>query len=96
MFRKLTLALVATAAVGTAALAPSSAEATWRGYGHYGKYYGGGYGKYYGGGYGYYGPRYYAYGPGYYHKRYFYGPRFSYGKYGYGNYGYGWKGYRYY
>jgi ABC-type nitrate/sulfonate/bicarbonate transport system substrate-binding protein len=36
MIRKLTVALAATAVVGTAALAPSAANATWRGYGWYG------------------------------------------------------------
>jgi hypothetical protein len=71
MFRKLTLALTAAAAVGTTALAPSTAEATWWGHGHYGKYYG----TYD------YGPRYF-YGPGFYHKRTFYGPRNLYGRYG--------------
>src|SRR5262249_43237792 len=84
MFRKLTLALVATAAVGTAPLAPSTASATWWGHGHY-------YGKYYSG-YPYwsYSYPYYAYEPGYYHKRYFYGPRFFFGKYGWN------RGYRHY
>ena len=38
MFRKLTIALVATAALGTAALSSSAAEAHWRGYGWYGGY----------------------------------------------------------
>ena len=38
MFRKLTIALVATAALGTAALTSSAAEAHWRGYGWYGGY----------------------------------------------------------
>ena len=33
MFRKLTIALVATAALGTAAFTSSAAEAHWRGYG---------------------------------------------------------------
>ena len=36
MFRKLSVALAATVVVGTAALAPSAANATWRGYGWYG------------------------------------------------------------
>ena len=36
MIRKLTLALAAAAAVGTAALAPSAANATWLGYGWHG------------------------------------------------------------
>jgi hypothetical protein len=69
MFRKLTLALTAAAAVGTAAFAPSTAQATWWGYG-YGKYDGYDYAPYY------------AYRPGFYHKRSFYGPRYFYGRYG--------------
>jgi hypothetical protein len=53
MFRKLTLALIATAALGTAALAPTSASA-WG-------WYGGGWGHR---GWGYGGPRFIV-GPGY-------------------------------
>jgi Spy/CpxP family protein refolding chaperone len=35
MFRKMTIALVATAALGTAALAPTSASAAWGWHGGY-------------------------------------------------------------
>ena len=60
MFRKLTIALVATAALGTAALSSSAAEAHWRGYGWSGYGHGYGYGHsywkpHYGYGYGHYG-----------------------------------------
>jgi len=61
VFRKSILALAAVAALGTAALAPTGADAHWNGYG-YGKYYN--YKPYH---YGFYGPRFF-YGP-----RYFYG-----------------------
>ncbi len=71
MFRKLTIALVATAALGTAAFTSSAAEAHWRGYGwngwhghsHYG--YGHSYGYGYGYGRGYYGYRSYGFYPRY-------------------------------
>ena len=71
MFRRSLLALAAVAAVGTAALTPTTASATWYGKGFYGSGYGDGYGKgygygkYYGGGYGYrpfYGKRFGFYG----------------------------------
>jgi hypothetical protein len=58
MFRKLALTIVAAAALGTAALAPTSASAWhggWRG--HYGGWHGGGWGYRYAG--------YRAYGYGY-------------------------------
>ena len=61
MFRKTTLALAAVTALGAAALAPTKADAHWRGYGWHGSYYqpySYGYSAY---GYGWYGPR-YAYG----------------------------------
>jgi hypothetical protein len=70
MFRKLTIAFVAAAALGTATLASSAAEAHWRGYGWYG--YGHSYWKpHYGYGYGHYGykPRYFGY-PRYFHRHY--------------------------
>jgi hypothetical protein len=74
MFRKLTVALVAVAALGTATLASSAAEAHWYGgYGwkpHYGYSYGHSYWKpNYGYGYGHYGykPRFYGY-PRYFHR----------------------------
>jgi hypothetical protein len=57
MIRKLSLAAVAAVALGTAALAPTSASAWWHGGWHSG---------WYGGGYGWGGPRFYgAYGGGY-------------------------------
>jgi hypothetical protein len=62
MIRKLTVALAATVVVGTAALAPSTANATWYGYGWYG--YSHPYYSYYPG---------YAYRPYFFHK-----PRFVY------------------
>ena len=68
MFRKLTLALTAAAAVGTTALAPSTAEATWWGSGYYGKSYDYAYRPY---------RPVYGYNPGFYHKRTFHGPRFG-------------------
>ena len=43
MFRKMTIALVATAALGAAALAPTSASAGWHGGFHHGFYGGWGY-----------------------------------------------------
>lgn len=56
MFRKLSLATVAAIALGTAALAPTSASAWWQGGWHHG----------YHGGWGWGGPRVYgAYGYGY-------------------------------
>lgn len=81
MIRKLTLALAATVAVGSAALVPSAANATWYGNGWYGKgWYGyGHYNKYYPG---------YAYGHRYFYKPYVY----SYGFKPYKR--FGWK-YRY-
>ena len=76
MFRKTTLALAAIAALGTAALVPTSADAHWRGYGWYGKYYQPyGYGHGYGSGWY---PR-YGYGYGYGYKRF--GWKRSYGHY---------------
>jgi len=60
MIRKLTLAVAATAVVGTAALAPSAANATWYGYGwhrYYSPYY-----SYYPG---------YAYKPYFFHRPHF-------------------------
>jgi hypothetical protein len=69
MFRKITLALAAAVALGTAALTPSTADAHWSGYGWYGRSYS--YPYSWGG----YGPRYYYYGS--------YGPRYLYwGKFG--------------
>jgi hypothetical protein len=62
MIRKLTVALAATVVVGTAALALSTANATWYGYGWYG--YSHPYYSYYPG---------YAYRPYFFHK-----PRFAY------------------
>jgi hypothetical protein len=56
MFRKITLALAATAAIGAAALAPTSASAHWHGHWHHGWH--GGYG--YGFGLGIYAPTYVA------------------------------------
>lgn len=47
MFRKLALALVATAALGAAALAPTAASAGWHGH-HWGHGWGHGYGFGYG------------------------------------------------
>jgi hypothetical protein len=68
MLSKLTLALATTAVIGLAALAPSNAEAHWRGYGWYGGGYGYGYGHsywkpHYGYDYGHYGykPRFFGY-----------------------------------
>lgn len=73
MFRKLTIALVATAALGTAALSSSAAEAHWRGYGWYGGYgYSHSYWKpHYGYGYGHYGyrPHFFGY-PRHVHRHY--------------------------
>jgi hypothetical protein len=64
MIRKLTVALAAIAVVGTSALAPSAANATWRGYGWYGHPY-----------YSYpgyaYAPGYFVYKPHYVYPRYF-------------------------
>src|SRR5258705_8691411 len=75
MIRKLTVALAATAVVGTAALAPSAANATWRGYGWYGHSY-----------YSYPG---YAYGPGYFYKPHYLYPRYFHRKHaGWWNYRY--------
>jgi hypothetical protein len=74
MFRKTTLALAAVTAFGAAALAPTTADAHWRGYGWYGKHYQP-YG--YGYSYGWY-PR-YGYGYGYGFKRF--GWKKSYGHY---------------
>jgi hypothetical protein len=83
MIRKLTLALAATVVVGTAALAPSAANATWYGNGWYGH-------GWYGYGYGY--NNYY---PGYAYKPYFfYKPRFVY-PYHFKRFG-GWKYRNYY
>ena len=60
MFRKLSLAAIAAIALGTAALAPTSASAYWRGGGGWHHGWGGGW---HGGGWG--GPRFYgAYGYG--------------------------------
>ena len=74
MFRKFTIALVATAALGTAALSSSAAEAHWRRYGWYGHGYGYGYSywkPHYGYGYGYYGYRPHFFGhPHYFHRHY--------------------------
>jgi hypothetical protein len=57
MFRKLSLAAVAAIALGTAALAPTSASAWGHGGGWHGGWHGGGWGwggpRFYGGGYGY-------------------------------------------
>jgi hypothetical protein len=83
MFRKLTIALVATAALGTAALTSSAAEAHWRGYGWYGGHdYGHSYWNHshYGYGYGHYGykPRFYGY-PRYFHRHHAGWKRFRYG-----------------
>jgi hypothetical protein len=78
MLRKLTFALAAAATLGTAALAPTAANATW----WYGHGWHGGYKPYYSGwNYGYH-----PYG----YKR-FYGPRYSYG--GYNGWRYGWHHY---
>jgi hypothetical protein len=76
MIRKSTLALATAATLGTAALMPTAANATWYGYGGYG------YGKpYYSGwSYGYY-PRNRFYGP-----RYFYGGKFKGWRYGWNRY----------
>jgi len=61
MFRKLSLAAIAAIALGSAALAPTSASAWWHGHG------GGWHHGWHGGGWGWGGPRYYgAYGGGYY------------------------------
>jgi hypothetical protein len=73
MFRKTILALAATATIGAAALAPTSASA-WYGRGYYGGYhhhYYGGYGR----GYGY---RSYGYGRGYGYRSY--GRGYGYGR----------------
>lgn len=71
MFRKLILALSATAALGAAALAPTAASA-W-GHGHHGHRWHGGYG------FGFYGPTYIASAPACYRVRRVietpYGPR---------------------
>jgi hypothetical protein len=76
MFRKLTLAFAAVAALGTAALAPATAQASWYGK-HYGHSYWGGYSPYYA-----YGPGYVVYGP-----RFGYGPRaFHHDKFGWKRY----------
>lgn len=56
MIRKLILALGATAALGAAALTPTTASAWGHGHGHWG-YYGHGYG------FGFYGPTYIAAAP---------------------------------
>jgi hypothetical protein len=78
MLRKLTFALAAAATLGTAALAPTAANATW----WYGHGWHGGYKPYYSGwNYGYH-----PYG----YKR-FYGPRYSYG--GYNGWRHGWHHY---
>jgi hypothetical protein len=61
MFRKSVLALAAVAALGTAALAPTGAEAHWSGYGWYGNY---SYQPYFRGGF---------YGPHYFHGGWKYG-----------------------
>jgi hypothetical protein len=74
MIRKLTVALAATVVVGTAALAPSAANATWYGHGWYG------YSPYY---------NYYpVYKPGYFfHKPHFVYP-YHFKRYGSWNYRY--------
>ena len=61
MFRKLSLAAVAAIALGTAALAPTSASAWWHGGGWHGGWHHG-----WGGGWGWGGPRFYygSYGYG--------------------------------
>lgn len=61
MFRKIVLALSATAALGAAALAPTAASA-W-GHGHHGHHWRGGYG------FGFYGPTYIASSPDCYRVR---------------------------
>jgi hypothetical protein len=69
MFGKLTLALATAAVLGTAALAPSAAEAGWygRGYGHYGYGYSHWHKPFYG--YGHYGYKPYRFGyPRYFHR----------------------------
>jgi hypothetical protein len=68
MFRKISLASVAAVALGTAALAPTSASAWWHGGGgwHGGGWHGGWH-RGWGPGWGWGGPRFYGvYGPGYY------------------------------
>ena len=69
MLRKTILAFAAVTALGTAALTPTTASATWYGHGFYG------YGK------PYYGGWHYGY-PGFYGKRFFYGGKFGYRKFG--------------
>ena len=71
MLRKTILALAALGALGTAALTPTTAGATWYGHDWYGYHQPYGYGWHYGHPYGLYGG-----------KRFFYG-----GKLGYRNYG---------
>jgi hypothetical protein len=61
MFRKLSLAAVAAIALGTAALAPTSASAWWHG----GPGWHGGWHHGWGGGWGWGGPRFYYGGYGY-------------------------------
>jgi hypothetical protein len=74
MIRKSTFALATLAALGTFALMPTAANATWYGYGGYS------YGKpYYGWSYGHY-PRFRSFGP-----RYFYGGKYR-GRYGWSRY----------
>jgi hypothetical protein len=63
MFRKLSLAAVAAIALGTAALAPTSASAWWHGGGWHGGWHGGWAGWH--GGWGWGGPRFYYGGYGY-------------------------------
>jgi hypothetical protein len=76
MFRKLSLVVLAAAALGTAALAPNSASAFGGGF-HGGGFHGGGFhgggfhGGWHGGGWG--GRRFFVGGPGYYGYGYGYG-----------------------
>jgi hypothetical protein len=71
MFRKLSLAAVAAVALGTAALAPTSASAWWHGGG-------GWHGGWHGGGWGWHR----GWGPGWGWRAGYWGP--GYGVYGYG------------
>jgi len=75
VFRKSILALAAVAALGTAALTPTAADAHWNGYGWYGHHYH--YKPYH---FGFYGPRYF-HGPRYFFGGWKYGWTRGYGYY---------------
>jgi hypothetical protein len=78
MIQKSIFALAAVAALGTAALTPTAAQATWYGYGYGKPYWSYNYYPYKG----FYGPRYFYGG---------YGPRYFYGGFKYRGWRYGYR-----